>query len=223
MSLFLPRFRLLLPPSHHRDDPRRRQLWQCLLTASQIHLTATKYPCPLIIPRPEGSGLKNGNKVDRDGPHPAPRKLFIVWPTVSLLFAHFVHGIAELVELGLLELKERAYQVEDATHHHLSCADHSSQHILKSLTVENIPYEVFSPFSATFADVRKVQVNYFLEHWSEIRASEGMRNVWQQIRNGRHPGFEEGPYPMAAFMQVCLQGPSSVACHCTTPRIHPTS
>jgi len=60
--------------------------------------------------------------------------------------------------------------------------------------VENIPFEVFSPFSATFAEVRKIQVNYFLEHWGEIRASEAMRNVWRQIRNGRHPGFEEGPW-----------------------------
>ncbi|KAF9221575.1 hypothetical protein BS17DRAFT_784982 [Gyrodon lividus] len=86
--------------------------------------------------------------------------------------AKAVYRLAD--KLGLLELKERAYQ-----------------HIQTSLTVENIPYEVFSPFSATFADVRKVQVNYFLEHWSEIRASEAMRSVWQQIRNGRHPGFEE--------------------------------
>jgi len=51
---------------------------------------------------------------------------------------------------------------------------------------------VFSPFSATFSDVRKVQINYFLEHWGDIRSSEAMRNVWQQIRIARHPGFEEG-------------------------------
>lgn len=77
-------------------------------------------------------------------------------------------------KLGLLDLKERAYQ-----------------HIQKSLTVDNIPYEVFSPFSATFSDVRKVQVNFFLEHWGDIRSSDAMRSVWQQIRIGRHPGFEE--------------------------------
>ncbi|KAG2112321.1 uncharacterized protein F5147DRAFT_81048 [Suillus discolor] len=77
-------------------------------------------------------------------------------------------------KLGLLDLKERAYQ-----------------HIQKSLTVDNIPYEVFSPFSATFSDVRKVQVSFFLEHWGDIRSSDAMRSVWQQIRIGRHPGFEE--------------------------------
>ncbi|KAF9241135.1 hypothetical protein BU15DRAFT_87359 [Melanogaster broomeanus] len=83
------------------------------------------------------------------------------------------------------------YRLADINTTMISRTDCPSQHIQKSLNVENIPYEVFSPFSATFADVRKVQVNYFLEHWSEIRASDAMRNVWQQIRNGRHPGFEE--------------------------------
>ncbi|KAF8073868.1 hypothetical protein FPV67DRAFT_1479610 [Lyophyllum atratum] len=75
---------------------------------------------------------------------------------------------------GLRELKERA-----------------SQHIFKSLTVDNIAYEVFSPFAAAFDEIRQVQVNFFLAHWKDIRASDSMRNVWQQIRNGRHPGFEE--------------------------------
>ncbi|KAG9315722.1 hypothetical protein JVU11DRAFT_3369 [Chiua virens] len=86
--------------------------------------------------------------------------------------AKAVYRLAD--KLGLLELREKAFQ-----------------HIQQSLTVENIPLEVFSPFSATFAEVRKVQVNYFLEHWGEIRASDAMRNVWRQIRIGRHPGFEE--------------------------------
>ncbi|GLB38245.1 putative RNA recognition motif containing protein [Lyophyllum shimeji] len=74
----------------------------------------------------------------------------------------------------LRELKERA-----------------KQHILKSLTVDNIAYEVFSPFAAAFDEIRQVQVNFFLAHWTDIRASDAMRNVWKQIRNGRHPGFEE--------------------------------
>ncbi|KAF9468617.1 hypothetical protein BDZ94DRAFT_1153659 [Collybia nuda] len=76
--------------------------------------------------------------------------------------------------LDLHELKERA-----------------SQHIIKSLSVHNIAYEVFSPFAAAFEEIRKIQVDFFLSHWQEIRASDSMRNVWQQIRNGRHPGFEE--------------------------------
>lgn len=79
---------------------------------------------------------------------------------------------------------------------------------MKSLTVENIAYEIFSHFTAAFEDIRKVrlliwfdniqlsshqaQVNFFLANWTDIRTSSSMRNVWQQIRNGRHPGFEEG-------------------------------
>ncbi|KAH9980056.1 hypothetical protein BGW80DRAFT_1272964 [Lactifluus volemus] len=86
--------------------------------------------------------------------------------------AKAVYRLAD--KLGLTELKTRAFE-----------------HITKSLTVENVPYEVFSTFSATFEVVRKVEVKYFLDHWAEIRSSDAMRNVWHQIRLGRHPGFEE--------------------------------
>lgn len=77
-------------------------------------------------------------------------------------------------KLGLTELRARAFQ-----------------HIVKSLTVTNVPYEVFSSFSAAFEDIRKVQVEFFLMNWSEIKSNDAMRNVFQQIRLGRHPGFEE--------------------------------
>jgi len=77
-------------------------------------------------------------------------------------------------KLALLELKNRAFQ-----------------HIIKSMTVHNVPHEMFSSFAAQFDEVRKVQVEFFLAHWSDIRGSEAMRSVWQQIRNGSHPGFEE--------------------------------
>lgn len=78
-------------------------------------------------------------------------------------------------ELDLKDLKERA-----------------SQRIIKSLTVANVTHEVFSSFSAAFDEIRKIQVDYFLANWSEIRGSEAMQHVWAQIRTGRHPGFEEG-------------------------------
>jgi len=86
--------------------------------------------------------------------------------------AKAAYRVADRLDLG--ELKERA-----------------AQHIFKSLTVDNIALEVFSPFAAAFDEIRKVEINFFLTHWQEIRASESMRDVWQQIRNGRHPGFEE--------------------------------
>jgi len=86
--------------------------------------------------------------------------------------AKAVYRLADRLDLG--DLKQRAFQF-----------------IIKSLTVENVPYEVFSTFSAAFGEVRKVQVKYFLDNWSAIRASDAMKNVWQQIRLGRHPGYEE--------------------------------
>ena len=43
-------------------------------------------------------------------------------------------------ELELQDLKDRAFQ-----------------HIVKSLTVENVAHEAFSAFSAAFEDVRKVR------------------------------------------------------------------
>ncbi|KAI0301112.1 hypothetical protein B0F90DRAFT_1719274 [Multifurca ochricompacta] len=86
--------------------------------------------------------------------------------------AKAVYRLAD--KLVLTELKARAFE-----------------HITRSLTVENVPYEVFSTFSATFEVVRKIEVKYFLDHWTEIRSSDAMRNVWHQIRLGRHPGFED--------------------------------
>ncbi|KAJ9109870.1 hypothetical protein QFC19_001849 [Naganishia cerealis] len=64
------------------------------------------------------------------------------------------------------------------------------QHIVSQLTVQNIPYEVFSQFSATYEDVRKVEVNFFLQHWNEIRSSATMRHIWTHFRGGKHQGFE---------------------------------
>ncbi|KAH7885226.1 hypothetical protein F5I97DRAFT_1810553 [Phlebopus sp. FC_14] len=130
------------------------------------------------VPSDSQSHVVDGQKAPLPVEAPATRREWIKrwrqsrpeWPAPCS--AKAVYRLAD--KLGLLELKDRAYQ-----------------HIQKSLTVENIPYEMFSPFAATFPDVRKVQMNYFLEHWGEIRSSDAMRNVWQQIRNGRHPGFEE--------------------------------
>ncbi|KLO05686.1 hypothetical protein SCHPADRAFT_839051 [Schizopora paradoxa] len=93
--------------------------------------------------------------------------------------AKAVYKIAD--KLDLAELKSRAFQ-----------------HICKSMTVSNVPFEMFSSFSAAFEDVRKMQVSYFLDNWNAIRSAESMKNVWQQIRAGRHPGFEE-VWPLIAM------------------------
>ncbi|KAJ8593818.1 hypothetical protein M405DRAFT_785433 [Rhizopogon salebrosus TDB-379] len=151
--------------------------------SSSFSSTAQKSRMPTGVltaqaPSDSQSNLVDGPKASTSAETPTSRREWIrKWQQAhperpSPCSAKAVYRLAD--KLGLLDLKERAYQ-----------------HIQKSLAVENIPYEVFSPFSATFSDVRKVQVNYFLEHWGDIRSSEAMRNVWQQIRIGRHPGFEE--------------------------------
>ncbi|KAM6494171.1 hypothetical protein JOM56_010532 [Amanita muscaria] len=98
--------------------------------------------------------------------------------------AKAVYRLAD--RLGLIDLKDRA-----------------AQYIYKALTIDNIAYEVFSPFSATHDEIRKVLVGFFLSNWQDIRNSDAMKNVWKQIRNGRHPGFEEGTlilqFPSAYF------------------------
>lgn len=61
--------------------------------------------------------------------------------------------------------------------------------------------------------MRQVEVKFFLDHWTSIRASEAMRNVWQQIRVGRHPGFEEGmqsPPFSPLFAKIYLQSGRSL-------------
>ncbi|KDE03163.1 hypothetical protein MVLG_06320 [Microbotryum lychnidis-dioicae p1A1 Lamole] len=77
-------------------------------------------------------------------------------------------------KLGLPELKERAYE-----------------HIVKSLTAQNIPYEVFGSFAARFDEIKRVEIAFLLERWNDIKASHGLRKVFAFIRGNRFPGFEE--------------------------------
>ncbi|KZT42659.1 hypothetical protein SISSUDRAFT_1041276 [Sistotremastrum suecicum HHB10207 ss-3] len=98
---------------------------------------------------------------------------------VSPCSAKAAYRLADM--LDLTELKTRAFQ-----------------HIVKSLTVHNVAYEMFSSFSARFEEVRTIQIDFFLSHWAEIRGSEVMRTIWQQIRGGRHPGFEQ-VWPLIAM------------------------
>ncbi|CAK9783435.1 hypothetical protein CC85DRAFT_282171 [Cutaneotrichosporon oleaginosum] len=65
------------------------------------------------------------------------------------------------------------------------------QHIISQLTPYNIPTEVFSRFSTLFDEVRQVELAFFLKHWAEIKKSDAMKNIWSQIRSGKHVGFEE--------------------------------
>ena len=60
------------------------------------------------------------------------------------------------VELDLDELKSRAFG-----------------HISKSMSVQNVPFELFSGFSAAFGDIRKVS-RILLSQLSILRANLGL-------------------------------------------------
>ncbi|GAA6048051.1 hypothetical protein JCM3770_000167 [Rhodotorula araucariae] len=78
-------------------------------------------------------------------------------------------------KMGLAELKERAYE-----------------HVVSSLTAENIVYEVFGSFSSRFDEIRRVEVAFLLDKWSEVRAGPQMRKVFEYLRSpSRFPGFED--------------------------------
>ncbi|CAH7667576.1 hypothetical protein BY996DRAFT_4579384 [Phakopsora pachyrhizi] len=79
-------------------------------------------------------------------------------------------------KLNLVDLKARAYD-----------------HITKSLTVQNIPLEVFSSFTSAFEEVRRVEVRFMLQNWNEVREGRSMRKVLDSMRDGAkiYPGFSE--------------------------------
>ncbi|GAA6040102.1 hypothetical protein JCM8097_002029 [Rhodosporidiobolus ruineniae] len=76
-------------------------------------------------------------------------------------------------KMGLQELKDRA-----------------REHIVKSLTAQNIVYEVFGSFSQRFDEIREVEIAFLLEQWNAVRSSPQMRKVFDYLRTGRFPGFE---------------------------------
>lgn len=43
----------------------------------------------------------------------------------------------------------------------------------------------------TSADAAQVEVAFFLSHWDKIKGSTAMQNIWSDIRQGRHAGFEQ--------------------------------
>lgn len=86
-------------------------------------------------------GLSNGKGTIPEDLGRVLPKPSTVSPTVSIISNLPLYSCLRCVaELDLQELKQRAYN-----------------HIIKSLTVENVAYEVFSDFSAAFEDVRKVR------------------------------------------------------------------
>ncbi|KAM0787001.1 hypothetical protein ACM66B_006270 [Microbotryomycetes sp. NB124-2] len=76
-------------------------------------------------------------------------------------------------KLGLTELKDRAFE-----------------HIVKNLTVQNIPLEVFGTFASQFEEVKRVEIAFLLDRWNEAKGTRSMRRVFEYLRTGKFPGFE---------------------------------
>ncbi|GAA5892243.1 hypothetical protein JCM8208_001491 [Rhodotorula glutinis] len=98
-------------------------------------------------------------------------------------------------KMGLVELKERAYD-----------------HVVSSLTAQNIVYEVFGSFSSRFDEIRRVEVNFLLEKWNEVRAGPQMRKVFEYLRSpSRFPGFEDVWLDIVQNLEVRVPPPAALS------------
>lgn len=97
----------------------------------------------------------------------------IVDPSI-VCSAKAVYRLAD--KLNLIELKSRAFE-----------------HITRSLTVQNIPMEVFSSFTSAYEEIRKIEVNYMLAHWNEVRDGRSIKKVLKMLSDGGKvcSGFSE--------------------------------
>ncbi|GAA5870533.1 hypothetical protein JCM16303_001513 [Sporobolomyces ruberrimus] len=118
-----------------------------------------------------------------DGNYPLPfatRKAFILAHSprdsakgsVGPASAKALYRLAD--KMGLSELKQLAFD-----------------HIVSSLTPQNVVYEAFGSFSMRFEEIKRVEVAFLLQHWNEVRTSGSMSKVFGFLRSGRFPGFED--------------------------------
>lgn len=65
----------------------------------------------------------------------------------------------------------------------------AQDHISQSLTVQNIVWEAFSSFTCQFPDVLKMETDFLLRHWTEVKKTEAMKSIFG--RSHAHPGLAE--------------------------------
>jgi hypothetical protein len=76
-------------------------------------------------------------------------------------------------KMNIQELKQRA-----------------KEHIQKSLTEQNIVWELFSGFTAKYPEIMKMQTEFALQHWGKVKKMDAMKNIF--ARGSAHPGLAEG-------------------------------
>ncbi|GAA5996505.1 hypothetical protein JCM5350_003998 [Sporobolomyces pararoseus] len=57
--------------------------------------------------------------------------------------------------------------------------------IIRSLTIENVSYELFSPLSLDFEAVQKPILEFFVKNWSDVRKTKGFNVVFEQFSLGK--------------------------------------
>ncbi|PWZ03690.1 hypothetical protein BCV70DRAFT_170614, partial [Testicularia cyperi] len=65
----------------------------------------------------------------------------------------------------------------------------AQEHLASSLTVHNIVWEVFSGFNTRFPDIRKMETDFLLKHWPEVKRSKAMKTIF--TRPMAHPGLAD--------------------------------
>ena len=61
--------------------------------------------------------------------------------------------------------------------------------LANNLTVDNIVWEVFSGFNSQFPAIRKMETDFLLKHWSEVKGTEVMKSIFS--RPSAHPGLAD--------------------------------
>lgn len=65
----------------------------------------------------------------------------------------------------------------------------AQQELANNLTVDNIVWEAFSGFNSQFPTIRKMETDFLLKHWSEVKGTEVMKNIVS--RPSAHPGLAD--------------------------------
>lgn len=65
----------------------------------------------------------------------------------------------------------------------------AQQELENNLTVDNIVWEVFSGFNSQFPAIRKMETDFLLKHWNEVKDTEVMKSIFS--RPSAHPGLAD--------------------------------
>lgn len=83
----------------------------------------------------------------------------------------------------------------------------AQEELANNLTVDNIVWEAFSGFNSQFPAIRKMETDFLLKHWSEVKGTEVMKNIFS--RPSAHPGLADiWPHLLS---QLEFRGPAAAA------------